>query len=179
MEDISPPENEWGASEKEFDMRQLIYAVTGLIVFMATSVASANLIPPGTDVKIIKMHGKTDDGKPCSIRAEVVNGDVETLVIRSALRVVCSGNHQAVNCLDVRSSSPIVLAKQDMKNMIFREMGNKRSVIRGSTMIGEEAQAKRVLRVDFNNGIENGFYFSVAATGTSKFDQETRVWCRK
>ncbi len=162
-------------------MRQLIYATTCLIAFMASvfvpSFASANLIPPGTDVKIIRMQGKTDDNSPCSVRAEVVNGAVESLVIRSGLRVVCSGNHQAVNCFDVKTSKPVVLTSKEMKNMIYREDG-RRAVIRGSTSADSEA-AKRILRVDFNNGVKNGFYFSVAAAGTSKFDQETRIWCRK
>jgi hypothetical protein len=160
-------------------MRQLIYAITCLIAFMAPSLASANLIPQGTDVKIIRMQGKTDDNTKCSIRAEVVNGSVESLVIRSGLRVVCSGNHQAVNCFDVKTAAPVVITSQEMKNMIFREVG-KRSVIRGSsTIANEDASAKRILRVDFNNGVNNGFYFSLSGTGTSRFDHETRIWCRK
>jgi hypothetical protein len=160
-------------------MRQLIYAVTCLIAFMAPHIASASLIPQGTDVKIIRMQGKTDDNAKCSIRAEVVNGSVESLVIRSGLRVVCSGNHQAVNCFDVKTSSPVVITSQEMKNMSFHEIG-KRSVIRGSAPIAnEDMSAKRVLRVDFNNGVKNGFYFSLSGTGTSRFDHETRIWCRK
>lgn len=173
-------------------MRKLIYAVSGLIVFMATS-AQANLMPEEHKVETVYMSGRAENNASCSLFAKVVNGNVEKLTIRTGYRVVCSGNHQAVTCLDVKDSAPIVITNEQVSNMIFRRVG-KRAVIRGSIDLrsqyektlnpgpekdDEWPRSKKLLRIDFQNGVENGFYFSFAATGTSKFDQETRVWCKK